>query len=316
MSGRTSQRLGIRVIALLVAVSVVLSACASTLTRGNIAERPVHITATVGMITDIARNVGGDRVIVTGLMGPGVDPHYYKPSARDILRLDDADLILYGGLHLEGRMVDVFEKLEKVKPVVAVSRDIPDDLLRRPIEFEGNYDPHIWFDVTLWEYAVGTIRDELMTLDPTHAETYRQNAAAYLQKLAALDQHVKQQINSIPPQARVLITAHDAFGYFGRRYGVEVRGLQGTSTATEAGAGDVRALATFIAERKIKAIFVESSVPAATVEAVQAAVQSRGWDVRIGGQLFSDAMGDAGTFEGTYIGMVTHNADTIAAALR
>jgi manganese/zinc/iron transport system substrate-binding protein len=199
---------------------------------------------------------------------------------------------------------------------VAVSRDIPPELLRKPIEFEGNYDPHIWFDVTLWEYATGTIRDTLIELDPTHADLYQQNAADYLQKLHALDDYIKQQINTIPPQSRVLITAHDAFGYFGDRYGMEVRGLQGTSTATEAGAGDVRSLATFIAERKIKAIFVESSVPAATVEAVQAAVQSRGWDVHIGGELFSDAMGDAGTFEGTYIGMVTHNVDTIVAALK
>jgi len=301
---------------LALAFSLLLGACAPPIDRGDLSQRPVRVTATVGMITDIIANVGGDRVIVTGLMGPGVDPHYYKPSARDIVRLDDADVIFYGGLHLEGRMVKVFEKLEKVKPVVAVSRDIPLDRLRQPIEFEGAYDPHIWFDVTLWQFAVGTIRDELSQLDPAHASIYEQNAAAYLKKLDALDQHVRQQIDSIPAQARVLITAHDAFGYFGDRYGMEVRGLQGTSTATEAGAGDVRSLATFIAERKIKAIFVESSVPAATVEAVQAAVQSRGWDVRIGGELFSDAMGDAGTFEGTYIGMVTHNADTITAALK
>ena len=301
---------------LTLALSLLLGACALPIDRGDLSQRPVRVTATVGMITDIIANVGGDRVIVTGLMGPGVDPHYYKPSARDILRLDDADVIFYGGLHLEGRMVEVFEKLDKIKPVVAVSRDIPPDRLRRPIEFEGAYDPHIWFDVTLWQFAVGTIRDELSQLDPAHAGIYAQNAAAYLNKLDALDQHVRQQIDSIPSQARVLITAHDAFGYFGDRYGMEVRGLQGTSTATEAGAGDVRSLAAFIAERKIKAIFVESSVPAATVEAVQAAVQSRGWDVRIGGELFSDAMGDAGSFEGTYIGMVTHNADTIAAALK
>jgi manganese/zinc/iron transport system substrate-binding protein len=297
--------------------TLALASCSRPLAGpAEIAARPINVTTTVGMIADIVKNVGGDRVIVTGLMGAGVDPHLYKPSARDILRLDDADIIFYGGLHLEGRMAEVFEKLAKLKPVFAVSENIPQARLRKPIEFEGNFDPHIWFDVTLWIEAVRAINTELSKLDPQHAAQYQQNTDVYLKKLDELHRYTQAQIGSIPDNARVLITAHDAFGYFGAQYGMTVRGLQGASTATEAGAGDVRELASFIAERKIKAIFVESSVPAATVEAVRAAVQARGWDVKIGGSLFSDAMGNAGTVEGTYIGMVRHNVDVIVGALK
>jgi manganese/zinc/iron transport system substrate-binding protein len=231
--------------------------------------------------------------------------------------LSRADIIFYGGLELEGRMTDLFVKMARSgKPTVPVSERIPESQLRQPPEFQGKFDPHIWFDVTLWKLAVETIRDELAKLDPGSAETYRQNAAAYLQKLDALHQYVKTEMAAIPANNRVLITAHDAFGYFGRQYGIEVIGLQGTSTATEAGAGDVQRLAKLIADRKIKAIFVESSVPKATLEAVQAAVKARGWNVAIGGQLFSDAMGQEGTPEGTYIGMVRHNVDTMVRALK
>jgi manganese/zinc/iron transport system substrate-binding protein len=303
---------------LVVVISLLLAACGTTAQpQVDISQRLINITATVGMIADIARNVGGDRVQVTALMGPGVDPHLYKPSYSDVRRLEEADIIFYGGLDLEGRMTDLFEKIERNgKPTVAVSEDIPDSRLRKPIEFEGKYDPHIWFDVTLWEYAVQTITEHLTELDPSSADYYQANTDAYLAQLDELNQYVHTQIDSIPPQSRVLITAHDAFGYFGDQYGMEVRGLQGTSTATEAGAGDVQALAAFIAERQIKAIFVESSVPQATVEAVQAAVQARGWDVKIGGELFSDAMGQDGSPEGTYIGMVKHNVDIIVSALK
>jgi manganese/zinc/iron transport system substrate-binding protein len=299
-------------------IGLLLGACGTTAQpQVDISQRLINITATVGMIADIARNVGGERVQVTALMGPGVDPHLYKPSYSDVRRLEEADIIFYGGLDLEGRMTDLFEKIERNgKPTVAVSEDIPDSRLRKPIEFEGKYDPHIWFDVTLWEYAVQTITEHLTELDPSSADYYQANTDAYLAQLDELNQYVHTQIDSIPPQSRVLITAHDAFGYFGDQYGMEVRGLQGTSTATEAGAGDVQALAAFIAERQIKAIFVESSVPQATVEAVQAAVQARGWDVKIGGELFSDAMGQDGSPEGTYIGMVKHNVDIIVSALK
>ncbi|MCL5996353.1 MAG: zinc ABC transporter substrate-binding protein, partial [Chloroflexi bacterium] len=283
----------------------------------DLATRRVRVTTTVGMITDIVRNVGGDRVEVTGLMGPGVDPHLYKASARDVNKLGDADIIFYGGLELEGRMTELFEKIERTgKPAVAVSVDIDPARLRKPIEFEGRYDPHIWFDVTLGQEAVRAVAKSRARLEPTRHETYEHNSQAYLEQLDELHQYIKAQVATVPETSRVLITAHDAFGYFGGQYGFEVRGLQGTSTATEAGAGDVQNLARFIAERKIKAIFVESSVPQATIEAVQAAVRARGWDVSIGGQLFSDAMGAEGTPEGTYIGMVRYNVDTIVGALR
>jgi manganese/zinc/iron transport system substrate-binding protein len=283
----------------------------------DVAGRKIEAVTTVGMIADIVKNVGGDRVAVTALMGPGVDPHLYRATAGDVDTLGKADIIFYGGLELEGRMTDIFVKMaRKGTPTIPVSEKIPENLLREPKEFQGKYDPHIWFDVTLWKLAAETVRDELAKYDPNSAEKYKQNAADYLKKLDELHEYVKTQIATIPKASRVLVTAHDAFGYFGRQYDMEVLGLQGTSTATEPGAKDVQQLAETIATRKIKAIFVESSVPPASLEAVKAAVKSRGWDVAIGGQLFSDAMGQDGTPEGTYIGMVRHNVDTIVKALR
>jgi manganese/zinc/iron transport system substrate-binding protein len=269
------------------------------------------------MIADIVRNVGGDRVEVTGLMGPGVDPHLYKPSTGDVFKLDSADIIFYGGLHLEGRMAELFEKMaENGKPAFAVSEEIDPARLLDSADYAGQHDPHIWFDVTLWQYAVRKVAKEMANLDPNSRNIYERNRDAYLEQLDELHRYARAQIDLIPQPARVLITAHDAFGYFGAQYGFEVKGLQGTSTATEASARNVQELAQLITDRKIKAIFVESSVPSATIEAVQKAVQARGWDVKIGGELFSDAMGTAGTPEGTYIGMVKHNVDTIVNALR
>ncbi|MBW3625337.1 MAG: zinc ABC transporter substrate-binding protein [Armatimonadetes bacterium] len=302
--------------ALLLLGSLSFYGCNSGATGGE-ADGKIDIVATVGMIGDAAKNIGGEYVEVTSLMGPGVDPHLYKATAGDVQTLNNAEMILYGGLELEGRMTEIFEKMARSgKPTVAVGEAIPKELLRQPPEFKGRYDPHLWFDVTLWKQVVATIREELARHDPAHAQEYRQNAAAYLKQLDDLHQYVQAEINKIPESRRVLITAHDAFGYFGKQYGMEVKGLQGTSTATEAGAKDVQALADLIVKRKIPAIFVESSVPQATIEAVQAAVKSQGWDVKIGGQLYSDAMGPDGTPEGTYIGMFRHNVDTISKALR
>jgi manganese/zinc/iron transport system substrate-binding protein len=277
---------------------------------------PIRITTTTGMIADLAENIGGDRVEVESLMGPGVDPHLYKPSAGDIRRLEEADLIFYNGLELEGRMTDILVKIARAgTPTVPVAENIPEDLLREPPQFAGKYDPHIWFDVTLWQMAAQRVKDELATIDPASDALYQANLEAYLAELDELHTYVQEQILRIPEGKRVLITAHDAFGYYGEQYGIDVRGLQGMSTATEATAGDIQALAEFIAERQIPAIFVESSVPPATIEAVQEAVRDRGFDVVIGGQLFSDAMGAAGTPEGTYLGMVRFNTDTIVRAL-
>ena len=278
-------------------------------------QKPIRVVTTIGMITDIVQNVGGDRVHATGLMGPGIDPHLYKASEGDVARLASADLIFYNGLHLEGKMAGVLERMQDQIKTVVVTQDIDRTILLAPPEFEGAYDPHVWFDVTLWMKAVQRVRDTLIEVDKSSAELYRANTADYLAKLEELHNYVIQQAERISPDQRVLVTAHDAFNYFGRAYGFEVRGLQGISTAAEAGTADVQALVRFIVERRIPAMFVETSVPRRSIEAVQAAVKAKGFSVEIGGQLFSDAMGASGTPEGTYIGMVRHNIDTIVASL-
>lgn len=277
---------------------------------------PIRVTTTVGMVADAARNVGGDRVDAVALMGPGIDPHLYSPGASDINALGDADIILYVGLELEGRMIDTLEQITQLGiPTIAVGEAVPEDERITPPEYEGAPDPHVWFSVPLWKYVVDAVRDALIEHFPDDADAFEVNAATYQEELDDLDGYVRERTETVPEQNRVLITAHDAFGYFGTEYGYEVRGIQGLSTATEAGAGDIRELADVITEREIPAIFVESSVPPATIEALQEACRSRGWDVAIGGELFSDAMGAEGTPEGTYVGMVTHNIDTIVAGL-
>lgn len=280
--------------------------------RGRIA-----IATTVGMITDVVRNIGGDLVAVTGLMGPGIDPHTYKPRASDITTLGDADIIFYGGLSLEGRMTETFEKIDDggAIPAIAASEAVPEDM--RIAHSGGSYvwDPHLWFDVSLWTIVAEGIAGSLAREYPQHATTFRENFAAYRLQLEELDAWVFEQVAQLTPEQRVLITAHDAFTYFGRRYGFEVLGVQGVSTASEAGAGDIQDLADIIVEREIRAIFVESAVPPATIEAVQAAVRSQGWNVEIGGSLYADAYGEEGTPDGTYIGMVRANVNTIVGAL-
>jgi manganese/zinc/iron transport system substrate-binding protein len=268
------------------------------------------------MIADIVKVVGGEHVEVTGLMGPGVDPHLYKASEGDVTSLQNADVIFYNGLHLEAQMGGVLERMGDFGiTTVAVTDKIDRTSLNAPPEFEGNYDPHVWFDVTLWMKAVEQVEETLVEVDPANRSDYEANAEAYLTELESLHQYVLDQASTVPAEQRILITAHDAFNYFGRAYGFEVRGLQGISTESQAGTADVQALANFIVEKQIPAIFVESSVPQRTIEAVQAAVQAQGFDVKIGGSLFSDAMGSEGTPEGTYVGMVRHNIDTIVSAL-
>ncbi len=281
----------------------------------GIAGRKIRAVTTIGMIADIVENVGGERVRVTGLMGPGVDPHLYKASEGDVARMTEADIIFYNGLHLEGKMTDVFEKMERFARTVAVTDGIERSSLMAPPEFKGAYDPHVWFDVTLWMKAAGHVRDALAALDPESAEIYRSNSEGYLLRLGELNEYVLARAGKLPEEKRVLITAHDAFNYFGRAYGFQVLGLQGISTVAEAGAADIQALSAFIVERKIPAIFLETSVPRRYIEALQASVRARGFEVKIGGNLFSDAMGNPGSIEGTYIGMVRHNIDTIVSAL-
>jgi manganese/zinc/iron transport system substrate-binding protein len=226
-----------------------------------------------------------------------------------------ADIVFYNGLHLEGKMSEIFERMKSRIRTVAVTDGIDRERLLRPAEFKGAYDPHIWFDVTLWMEAVKTMEKALVEMDPAHGDLYRANGKRYLEQLEELDRYVRREASIVPPRRRLLCTAHDAFNYFGRAYGFQVRGLQGISTVAEAGAADIQALARLIAENGIPAVFVESSVPPRYIEALREAVAARGFRVKIGGSLFSDAMGDPGTPEGTYDGMVRHNIDTIVGAL-
>ena len=276
----------------------------------------IKIVATTGMVADLARNIGGDRVEVIGLMGPGVDPHYYKASQGDLARITDADIVLFNGLFLEGKMEGIFAKMARSKKVVAVAGGIDEKNLRRPPEFLGHFDPHIWFDVSLWMQTVEVAVASLSELDPEGVEVYRRNGEQYRARLDALHQWVIEQVGQIPEQQRVLITAHDAFGYFGLAYGFEVVGLQGISTVAEYGVNDVTQLVDRIVERQVKAIFVESSVPARSIEAVRQGCLNRGFEVVIGGTLYSDAMGGAGSGADSYVGMVESNVNTIVGALR
>ena len=297
-------------------LALLLMACGRGAAADEADDGRLFIVTTIGQIADVARIVGGDHVRVAGLMGPGTDPHLYTASARDVDKLRAADVVFYNGLFLEAQMEEVLEQLGELQTVVAVSAGIDPAGLLPSANYADEYDPHIWFDVALWMQTVEQVRDTLMAADPAHAADYEANAAAYLTELAALHAYVAEQAATIPAEQRVLVTAHDAFSYFGRAYGFEVLGLQGISTASEAGTADVQRLADTIATRRIPAVFVESSVPVRNIEAVQAAVRARDFDVVIGGRLFSDAMGDTGTPEGTYAGMVRYNIDTIVASLR
>lgn len=297
-------------------ILLLAAGCQRSPSSNEDANRKLLIVTTTGMIKDAVKNITGDHAEVVALMGPGVDPHLYKPTHGDLEKLTNANLIFYNGLHLEGKMGEVLEKLSYSKAVVPISSEIPDSLLREVPGFQGTHDPHIWFDVSLWKHAVQTVSSVLQAEDSAHADDYSKNTEAYLQQLDSLHQSVKKQLQEIPEQQRVLITAHDAFGYFGDAYDVEVRGLQGISTLSEFGLKDVTDLVNFIIERKIKAVFVETSVSDKSVKAVVEGCRKKNWNVQIGGSLYSDAMGQDGTPEGTYIGMVSANVKTIVEALK
>ncbi len=274
------------------------------------------IVTTCAMVTDIVRVVAADKAEVVGLMGEGVDPHLYKPTRNDVKRLMDGDLIFYSGLMLEGRMTDTFAKVARQgKLVYPVTEEIEESYLREPPEFAGHWDPHVWMDVAAWSQCVSVVAKALTEFDPANAETYEDNKQTYQDDLKELDAYIKKVIASIPQEHRVLVTAHDAFGYFSRAYGIEVRAIQGLSTESEAGVKDIVDLVEFIVERKVKAIFVETSVSQKNIQAVIEGAEKKGWTVGIGGELFSDAMGKPGTYEGTYRGMMDHNATIIARAL-
>ncbi|MDO5707819.1 MAG: zinc ABC transporter substrate-binding protein [Andreesenia angusta] len=275
------------------------------------------VVATTTMLKDLVDQLSGDHLEVDGLMGPGVDPHLYKPSAGDVNKLEEADLVVYGGLHLEGQMGEVFGSLEKKdKMILDSSSNLDESLLLKSPDFQGNFDPHIWFDVTIWQEVAKEVEAKLEELDPENKDDYKSNLDSYLAELDELDKYVEEKAKEVPEDQRVLVTAHDAFNYFAKRYGFEVKGLQGISTESEASTSDVTEISDFIKDRKIKAIFVESSVPKKNVEALQEAVKAKGFDVQIGGELYSDSLGDEGSGDDTYIATVKHNIDTIAGALK
>ena len=298
-------------ICLVMVMSIGLFACSNE--EGE--NGKIKVTSTIGMIGDVVANIGGEYVESTSLMKPGIDPHLYKATQGDINKLDEADIIFYNGLHLEGKMEDIFEKMTKEKPTVPVTKNVSTSVL-----LEGDdgsqFDPHLWFNVQYWISAAEVIRDELIALDEENKAYYENNADEYITKMKELDAYAKEQMASIPEENRILVTAHDAFGYFGEAYGIKVMGLQGISTESEVGSKDVSELRDFLVENKIKAVFVESSVPKKTIEAVIEGAKSMGHEVKIGGELYSDAMGDEGTKEGTYLGMVRHNVDTIVSNLK
>ncbi len=284
-----------------------------TLARHSLAD--LHVVATTSMLADAARQVAGDRARVTSLMGPGVDPHLFKPSPGDMRLLSSANLVLYNGLHLEGRLADALVKLARTRPLVQATESIPEDRLREPPEFDGHYDPHVWFDPELWVFVVERIREALAEVDPSGSDAYATNAAAYIEQLRSLHEWTTEQLAAVPAHARVLVTAHDAFGYFGRAYAFEVLAVQGISTDSEASVRDINRLVDTLIERRIPGVFIESSVPRKAVEALVQGCKSRGHAVAIGGELYSDALGPEGSGAATYIDMVRHNVRTIASAL-
>lgn len=292
---------------------IAFTACSSKQEDTN---QKLNVVTTTGMIADVVKNIGGDSLQVTALMGPGVDPHLYKATQGDLGRLQQADVIFYNGLHLEGKMGEVFEKLERIKDVIPVSKSIDSNLLLDSPIYQGTYDPHIWFDVSLWSQTIDVVLEELIRQSPNSEKYFIQRATAYRNKLEALHEWCITEVEKIPADKRILITAHDAFSYFGRAYDIEVRGLQGISTLSEFGLKDRVDLINFIVDRKIKAVFVETSVSQKNINAIVEGCRQKGHDVVIGGSLFSDAMGAAGTPEGTYEGMVRANVKTIVESLR
>ena len=282
----------------------------------NIVAKPIQIIATTGMVADITREVAGDHAVVTSLMGEGVDPHLYKPTAADAKAIVSADMVFYSGLMLEGRMTDTFLKAARMgKLVYPVTELIDESYLLEPPEFQGHWDPHVWMDVSAWSQAVEAIAHALCEQDEVNCNEYKANAERYKAKLHDLHEYAIASIASIQKNRRVLITAHDAFNYFGRAYGIEVVGIQGLSTESEAGIEDVNRLVNMLVNNRITAVFVESSVSDRNVNALIEGAAAKGHTVIIGGRLFSDAMGQAGTYQGTYIGMLDHNITTISTAL-
>ncbi|MEO9782262.1 MAG: zinc ABC transporter substrate-binding protein [Sedimentitalea sp.] len=292
-----------------------VSALTLPLAGRAMAEPPTKVVATTGMIADAARQVGGDLVEVQALMGPGVDPHSYRQTRTDIVAMTRADLVLWHGLYLEAQMEDFFGDLTRKRNVVAVADGLPHELLRGHDDYENKFDPHVWMSPDLWKLVVEQVQMALTATRPDAADVFAANAAAHLAELDTLSAYAAESMAAVPADNRVLLTAHDAFGYFGDSYDVEVLGIQGISTESEAGLNRISALVDLLVEREITAVFVESSVSDRNMRALVEGAAARGHEVLIGGELFSDAMGPEGTYEGTYIGMIDHNVTVIASAL-
>ena len=280
-----------------------------------LAEAPLKVVATTGMIADAARQIGGELVEVKGLMGPGVDPHAYRQTRTDIVAMTRADLVLWHGLYLEAQMEEFFHDLERKRTVVAIAEGLSKDVLRAHDDYDDKFDPHVWMTPVLWKEVVVEVQKALTAARPEAAGIFAANAAKHQAELDRLVTYGASAMAGVPEQARVLISAHDAFGYFGRDYGFEVLGIQGISTQSEAGLNRIGELVDLLVDRKITAVFVESSVSDRSIRALIEGAAAKGHEVKIGGELFSDAMGNDGTYEGTYLGMLDHNFTTIAGAL-
>jgi manganese/zinc/iron transport system substrate-binding protein len=284
----------------------------------GLAQEPLNVLTTIGMLGDVAENVGGACVAVSALIGPGLDPHLYRASAGDVQRLEQAELILYGGLNLEAQLGQVLGRLGQRRPTLAVMEQVSSERLIEEDEEDGEivYDPHLWMDAALWAETIDIIAEAITDLRPECREAVAENAESYRAQLLALDAWARDTLTSIPEAQRILITAHDAFYYFAEAYGFTAsEGIQGISTEAEASIADIRAVVDEVVASGVRAIFPESTINPRTVQAVQAAVRDRGFEVAIGDELYSDAMGDPGTPEGTYIGMIRSNVIAVTEAL-
>ena len=312
MNNKIKSLLGI-----VLSLTLLLAGCSAPAESAESGADKLNVVATTTMLTDLAEEIGGERITANGLMGPGIDPHLYQASAGDVSLMQKADVVVYNGLHLEGKMGEIFENLStQGSTVICIENGLDESMFLAWENDSSVHDPHIWFDVSLWKQAAKAVAEGLTQADPEGKADYEANLEAYLKELDETDTYIRNRVTELPESQRVLVTAHDAFQYFGKAYGFEVRGLQGISTDAEAGTSDVSALADFIVERQIKAIFVESSVPPKTIEALQAAVKAKGFDVAIGGELYSDSLGGSDSGAETYILTVKANIDTIVDALK
>ncbi|MEM9645854.1 MAG: zinc ABC transporter substrate-binding protein [Planctomycetota bacterium] len=283
---------------------------------GPAVSYPIKISATVGMVADIVRSVGGEHVAVSQICGSGVDPHLHKTTRDDVLLLMESDMIFYSGLMLEGKMSDTLIRMARSKPVIALTEAIDESVLLEPDDFEGHFDPHVWMDVSAWANCINVVRDSLSDASPDHADDFAENATSLGKQLAELHAYGLKSLASVPEESRVLVTSHDAFNYFGRAYGLEVLGVQGISTESEAGLQRINDLVDLLVSKNVQAVFVESSVSPKNIQALVEGAKAKGHEVKIGEkELFSDAMGVDGTYEGTYIGMLDHNITLVTRGL-